>query len=125
MAPPPDPSPPPPLPQGPKTFEIRRGRAREDDEDDRDAPLGPVVLPRSITQEEEEERLKSRFGVDHLPELQEVNSLVRMTESQGTLGPDRSRRKLMVVVLVVVLALAGGAAVAHSQGLLNGLLGGS
>lgn len=84
-----------------------------------------MVLPRSITQEAEEERLKGRFGVDRLPEVQEVNSLVRMTESQGTLGPDRSRGKLAVVLVLVVVAVAAGLAYAHKQGLLAGLLGGS
>lgn len=109
---------------GPKAFEIRRGRANPDAVTDEDGPMGPVVLPRSITQEAEEERLKERFGVDHLPEVQEVNSLVRMTESQGTLGPDRARRRLMIVVLLVLLV--GGAAgyYAYKQGMLKGVLGG-
>lgn len=83
-----------------------------------------MLLPRSITQEAEEERLKGRFGVDQLPEVQEVNSLVRMTESQGTLGPDRTRRRAKVVVLLLLVAIAGGLAYAHSRGLLAGLLGG-
>ena len=108
----------------PPAFEIRRGRAKEPGEDDGPEPLGPVVLPRSITQEAEEERLKERFGVDHLPEVQEVNSLVRMTESQGTLGPDRARRRMMLVLLVVLLLVAGAAFVLHKQGMLKGVLGG-
>lgn len=82
-----------------------------------------MLLPRSITQEAEEERLKGRFGVDHLPAVKEVNSLVRMTESQGTHGPDRRRGKLVMIVLVLLLLVAGGAYYAHTQGMLAGALG--
>ncbi|MCO5171074.1 MAG: hypothetical protein M9894_32520 [Planctomycetes bacterium] len=116
------PAEPPPEPPRPKAFEIRRGKANPDEAEEREAPLGAVLLPRSITQEAEEERLKERFGVDHLPEVQAVNSLVRMTESQGTLGPDRARRRLIIVVLLLLAAAAGGAAFAHQRGLLQGLL---
>ncbi|MBX3466168.1 MAG: hypothetical protein KF878_04620 [Planctomycetes bacterium] len=110
-------------PARPKAFEIRRGKANpEADAEEREGPLGAVLLPRSITQEAEEERLKERFGVDHLPETQAVNSLVRMTESQGTLGPDRSRRRLLLLVLVLLAGAAGALYFAHERGLLQGLL---
>jgi hypothetical protein len=81
-----------------------------------------VLLPRSITQEAEEERLKERFGVDHLPTVKEVNSLVRLQESQGAQGPDRRRGKLLMFIVVVLLLAAGGAYYAHTQGMLAGLL---
>lgn len=98
----------------PKAFEIRRGRADKEGgadvaEDDR--PLGPVVLPRSITQEAEEESLKGRFGVERLPEVTQRNTLVTVADSAGQSGPERTaggklRLVLVLVVVVAVVAVA-------------------
>lgn len=99
----------------PKAFEIRRGRADKeggvDVEEDGERPLGPVVLPRSITQEAEEESLKGRFGVEKLPEVGQRNTLVTVADSAGQSGPERTaggklRLVLVLVVVVAVVAVA-------------------
>lgn len=98
----------------PKAFEIRRGRADKEggvDVSEDDRPLGPVVLPRSITQEAEEESLKGRFGVEKLPEVAQRNTLVTVADSAGQSGPERTaggklRLVLVLVVVVAVVAVA-------------------
>lgn len=87
-------------------------------------PLGPVVLPQSITQEAEDERLKKRFGVEYLPEVDKRHNLVGLTQSEGASGPDRARRGAKVFLLLLLLGLAGAGYVAYSQGMLDKLLGG-
>ena len=68
--------------RGRKTFEIVKGK-RPDDEEyvDVNEPLGPVMLPQSMTGEAEEESLKRRFGVEQLPEVDKKHSLLRLTDS--------------------------------------------
>lgn len=110
--------PPAPAP-APKAFEIRKGERASDEaitEDEDDRPLGQVFLPRSITQEAEDASLKERFGVEHLPEVQQLNTLVKMTDSAGTGGPERSRGKALAIVLILLLVGAGVAVFLKATG---------
>ncbi len=85
----------------------------------------PVALPQSITQAEEEESLKKRFGVEALPEVGHVHDNVRMTQSAGLEGPDRKKGKMALIALLLLLA-GGGVLLffAHQNGMLDKLLQG-
>lgn len=116
--PPPKKAPPPQAP-APRAFEIRKGERAGDEavvEEEEDRPLGQVFLPRSITQEAEDASLKERFGVEHLPDVQQLNTLVKMTDSAGTGGPEHTRGKAMAIVVVLVLVLAGVAVFLKATG---------
>ena len=114
-------------PLGTQKFEIRKGRSDSDEgelEDNDDRPIGALALPQSITQEAEDERLRKRFGVEQLPNLDKVHSLVGLTTSEGADGPDRARRGLKIFLLLVIQALAGGGYFAWSEGLLDSIIAG-
>ena len=84
-------------------------------------PIGAVALPQSITSEEEGQELKSRLGVEVLPDLDRRHGSVRVTQSRGAAGPDRRRIGLKVLVVLLILT-AIGAGVAWQMGLLEGLI---
>lgn len=114
--PPPAPArrPPPPKPAPPpKPFEIRRGRRSSDDaeEVDEEAPLGQVVLPRSITQEAEEDSLKRRFNTDFVPDVTGKAPILQVAQSAGEGGPVRMgrQRRLALLFLLIVAAAAAAA----------------
>ncbi len=88
-------------------------------------PMGPVALPQSITQQDEESSLKKRFGVDELPEISHTHDMVRMQESGGITGPDRSNKGMFIAALLLLL-VGGGALLyyAYSQGMLDTVLKG-
>lgn len=109
-APPPRRPPPQQPPPPAKPFEIRRGRRRADgteEDDDEQAPLGQVVLPRSITQEQEEESLKSRFGVENVPDITHKAPILQLSQSIGEGGPSRTGAKGKLALLL--LLFLGGA----------------
>ena len=116
-------------PPAAKPFEIRRGRAESPEEVVEVHPdelLGPVLLPQSITGGEAEERLKDRFGVDELPEMEQHHARVRVTVSAGTEGPQRMGGiKLLLILLTICGAILGGLYYAQSTGLLGKLTEGS
>ena len=119
--------PPAPPPQKPKAFEIRKGeRSGESEEDLKDVvvPLAGVALPQSITQEEENDRLKERFGVESLPDRVQTHTKVQLHQSAGAGGPDRAR-KSMVLIALLILLIGGGvlAYFAYQKGGLDQLLG--
>lgn len=80
-----------------------------------------MALPQSITSEEEGHELKSRLGVDSLPDLDRRHGSVEVTQSRGASGPDRRRTGLKV--FLVLLVLTGiGLGVAWQMGLLEGVI---
>ena len=107
------PPPPKPAPRAPdKPFEIRRGRRSSDDEEspEGEEAIGQVVLPRSITQEAEEDSLKRRFGSESLPDITGKAPILQVAQSVGEAGPDRARRGMKVGLVLFLLLLAGAAA---------------
>lgn len=108
--------------RGDKAFEIRKGRRKEEGDDDDGGPSGPVVLPQSITQEAEDERLRKRFGVEQLPEIDKLHSSVRVTTSEGAFGPDRKRMGLKILFVLFALLIVGAGAYLHQQGALDAFL---
>ena len=106
--------------RSPKSFEVRRGRSSSDSADEDDSsgeiPLSHVVLPQSITQEAEEDSLRRRFDTEHLPTLSPLDDRVQLRESAGARGPDRYRRRRLIVFMVFLLIAAGlGAAYVYQN----------
>lgn len=104
-----------------KSFEIRKGKRRSDEEEQEDVPIGAVALPQSITSEEEGNELKSRLGVESLPDLDRRHGSVKVTQSRGASGPDRRRIGLKIFLVLLVLA-AIGLGVAWQMGMLEGVI---
>ncbi|MEZ0230008.1 MAG: hypothetical protein ACAI25_15395, partial [Planctomycetota bacterium] len=91
-------------------------------QDEDDAPIMNVALPRSITQEQEQEDLKARLGRDELIDIDKRNALVKVKETAA--GPTPGRRRssgLWLLVLVALIAVA--AIIADKMHLLDKLKG--
>ena len=99
------------LPRGQKTFEIRKGRSESSAELDPvdEAPITSVALPKSITQEAEENKFRDRFGVEGATMGKQRHGNVVLNSSGGTSGPDRARTGMKITLVLVVL---GGLAAA-------------
>lgn len=122
---------PPPKNQGPpqrasKYVEIRKGKSGSHDsikqQEDEDAPLTNVALPRSITQEQEQADLKARLGREELIDIDKRNALVKVKETAAS--PDGPRKRSNGMWLLVVVALIAVAAIiADKMHLLDKLKG--
>ena len=109
--------------RGNRSFEIVKGsRQEKPPEHEDETPIAAVTLPQSITQEEENSELRSRFGVDSLPSIDKKHASLQLAQSAGATGPDRARKGLKVLLILVGLAaLVAGAA--YSMGMLDSVLG--
>ncbi|MGE0707611.1 MAG: hypothetical protein AB7N76_08085 [Planctomycetota bacterium] len=105
--------------RGARSFEIRSRSADSGADEPDEMPITNVVLPQSITQEEEEEDLKRAFGVDSLPSIDRQHGRVKLAQSQGATGPDRRRAGLKLLLVLALIALAAGAFYAWKQGLIK------
>lgn len=108
------PTPPPPPPKDPnlersgKYFEVRKGRAKgDDDEEEAGADSFEVALPRSISKEQEEEDLKRRFDRDHLPDIDERHHAVKVVEVPQTMARRAGGKWLLLVLAVLLIAGVG------------------
>ncbi|HBP23007.1 MAG TPA: hypothetical protein DEA08_35190 [Planctomycetes bacterium] len=106
--------------RGNRSFEIVKGKREEKphEEHEDETPIAAVTLPQSITQEEENSELRSRFGVDSLPSIDKKHASLQLAQSAGATGPDRARRGLKIFLMLVVMA-AIGVGVAYSMGVLD------
>jgi len=91
--------------RGDKQFVIKKGRRRSDDEPEDDAPLGAVILPKSMTQEAEGENFKKRFGVEQAVDLTQRHGKVQLTDSMGALGPDIKKKGLAALLFLLLVAV--------------------
>ena len=105
------------------SFEIRKGKRNSADESgiDDSIPISAIALPQSMTSEEEGAELRSRLGVEHIPDLDRRHGSVRVTQSRGAEGPDRKRTGLKVFLLLLVV-VGVGVGVAWKMGYLVGLI---
>jgi hypothetical protein len=108
-APPPPPKKDPNLIAGGKFFEVRKGRARTDDEEE-DESAGDdfaVELPRSIGKVEEEEDLKRRFDREALPDIDERHAAVKVTDVPATMARRAGGKWVLVILAILLLAGVG------------------
>lgn len=119
--------PPPGSPQrAGKYFEIRKGTSGPHDklpQEEEEAPIMNVALPRSITQEQEQADLKARLGREELVDIDKRAPIVKVKESSAEPTSARRRSNGMWLLLLVVLA-AVAAIVADKLHLLDSLKGG-
>ena len=104
--------------RGNRSFEIVKGKRQERPEDEDETPIAAVTLPQSITQEEENSELRSRFGVESLPSIDKKHASLQLAQSAGATGPDRARTGLKILFVLLVLAAIGVGA-AYSMGMLD------
>ncbi|MDC3378990.1 hypothetical protein OAX78_01750 [Planctomycetota bacterium] len=101
------------LPRGRKAFEIRKGSSGESSAEldpVQEDPITSVALPKSITQEAEENRFRDRFGVEGATMGKQQHGNVVLNSSAGTTGPDRMGGGGKTAIAVLLL-LIGAAAV--------------
>lgn len=95
-----------------KFVEVRKGRSgthEVKEENNEEAPITNVALPRSITSEQEQADLKQRLGREELPDIDKRNALVKVKDTASE--PTSSRRRSNGLWLLVLVALVAVAAV--------------
>jgi hypothetical protein len=108
--PPPPPKKDPNVIAGGKFFEVRKGRARADGEDEDADSAGDdfaVELPRSIGKVEEEEDLKRRFDRESLPDIDERHAAVKVTEVPATMARRAGGKWVLIILALLLIAGVG------------------